>query len=86
MHILQEVLSKQEEEAKRLTGLIGQERAKDIADANSGLLRAQHTMASLQEEVCVLHAPCPAHHTLSSKPTARVKAVTCMLERGSSVI
>ena len=73
MHILQEVLSKQEEEAKRLTGLIEQERAKDIADADSGLLRAQHTMASSQEEVCGLHAPCPAHHTLSSKPTAREK-------------
>ena len=61
-HILQEVLGKQEEEAERLTGLIEQERAKDVAEANSGLMRAQHTMTASTEEVCALHAPCLTHH------------------------
>ena len=69
VHVLQEVLGKQGEEAERLTGLIEQEPALDVADANSGLLRAQHAMTSSKEEVCALHAPCLAHrHCIAASP------------------
>ena len=62
VHILQEVLSKPGEEAERLTGLIEQERAKNVADADSGLFCAQHTMTSSKEEVFALDTLCLAHH------------------------
>ena len=51
VHDLQEVLGKQGEEAERLTRLLKQEGANDVAGANHGLCRAQHTMTSAEEEV-----------------------------------